>query len=38
VVETRAARAKPNAEYAVEIDSDAARTIILGALQREAAR
>lgn len=35
VVETRAG---PNADYAVEIDSDAARAIILGALEREAAR
>ncbi|MBO9125418.1 MULTISPECIES: nucleoside hydrolase [unclassified Rhizobium] len=38
VVETRATHAKPNADYAVEIDSEAARAIILGALQQEAAR
>ncbi len=38
VVETRATHAKPNADYAVEIDNEAARAIILGALQQEAAR
>lgn len=38
VVETRASHVKPNADYAVEIDSEAARAIILGALQQEAAR
>jgi purine nucleosidase len=38
VVETRAARATPNAHYATDIDTDAARALILGALMQEARR
>jgi purine nucleosidase len=38
VVETRATHAAPNAEFAVEIDAEAARAIILGALESEAGR
>jgi purine nucleosidase len=36
VVETRASHAAPNAEYAIDIDAEAARAIILGALAGEA--
>jgi purine nucleosidase len=36
VVETRATHAAPNAEFAVEIDAEAARAMILGALESEA--
>jgi purine nucleosidase len=38
VVETRASHAAPNAEYAVDIDTEAARAIILGALAQEASK
>ena len=38
VVETRATHAAPNAEFAVDIDVEAARALILGALASEAGR